>query len=235
MDWFVKIAIVTSMFGNRDVLQSPRYVFNDVDYYAFVDKIHQCSVWSQKIGTQFTTDDRFSARRNAKIYKVVPELFIPGYDYYFWIDATHEVVVDPKKIIETYMKNFEIGCFKHTTRNCLYEEGKEILNLGISYDYPENVISQLNKYFSEGFQQQKGLWEMSAFIRKNTNDIKKLNLMWWEQICRYSSRDQISFPYCLWKTGITPVQLPGFANGINKETNTIGNNPIMPQVRSHIR
>lgn len=235
MDWSVKIAIVTSMFGNKDVLQRPRYVFNDVDYYAFVDTIHPCDVWNQKIGPDFTTDEKFSARRNAKIYKIIPELFVPGYDYYFWVDATHEVIVDPKEIVENYVKDSEIACFKHTTRNCPYEEGKEILRLGINYDYPENVINQLNSYYSEGFPQEKGLWEMSAFIIKNIPSVHKLNLMWWEQICRYSSRDQISFPYCLWKTNIVPIQLPGFANGININTGRIGNNPIMPQVRSHIR
>jgi hypothetical protein len=235
MDWSMKIAIITSMFGDRDVLERPGSIFKDVDYYAFVDRIHQCDVWTQTIGCQFSTDDRFASRRNAKIYKIVPELFIPGYDYYFWVDATHEVVLDPKEIIETYMKDSMIGCFKHTTRSCSYEEGKEIINLGLSYDYPDNVIDQLNRYYSEGFPEQNGLWEMSVFIRKNTPEIQRLNLMWWEQICRYSSRDQISFPYCLWKTNIKPVQLPGFANGVNINTGRIGNNPIMPQVRSHIR
>jgi hypothetical protein len=144
----MKIAIITSMFGDRDVLERPGSIFKDVDYYAFVDRIHQCDVWTQRIGCQFSTDDRFASRRNAKIYKIVPELFIPGYDYYFWVDATHEVVLDPKEIIETYMKDSMIGCFKHTTRSCSYEEGKEIINLGLSYDYPDNVINQLNKYFN---------------------------------------------------------------------------------------
>ena len=231
----MKIAIVTSMFGDRDVLQRPYSVFKDVDYYAFVDRHHECDIWKQTIGCQFSVDDRFAARRNAKIYKIAPELFVPGYDYYFWVDATHEVVIDPKEIIETYLKDSILGCFKHTTRNCVYDEGNEIINLGLHYDYPENVVSQLNKYYSEGFPQQNGLWEMSVFIRKNTPEIQRLNLMWWEQICRYSSRDQISFPYCLWKTNITPIQLPGFANGININTGRIGNNPIMPQIRNHIR
>ncbi len=229
----MKIAILTSLFGDRDVLQRPYTVFSGVDYYAFVDRIHSAKIWEQRVCPQFTDDKIFFARRNAKIYKIVPELFIPGYDYYFWVDATHEVIVDPKSIIETYIKDSLIGCFKHSTRTCAYAEGEEILRL--NYDHPNNVILQLNWYYSQGFPQNNGLWEMSTFIRKNCLEVNKLNLMWWEQICKYSSRDQISFPYCLWKTGITPTQLPGFANGINKETGTIGNNPIMPQVRSHIR
>jgi hypothetical protein len=229
----MKIAVLTSLFGDRDILQKPRNVFFGVDYYAFVDKTHNVNVWQQKLCPAFTDDMVFSARRNAKIYKVAPELFIPDYDYYFWVDATHEVVVHPEEIIREYVKDASIACFKHTTRDCAYAEGQEILRL--NYDHPNNVINQLNWYYGQGFPQNNGLWEMSTFIRKNCPETHTLNLMWWEQICRYSSRDQISFPYCLWKTGITPIQLPGFANGINKETGTIGNNPIIPQVRSHIR
>jgi len=50
-----------------------------------------------------------------------------------------------------------------------------------------------------------------------------MGLMWWEQICMFSSRDQISFPFVCHQLGITPSILPGNANGI-------GANSIMPQV-----
>jgi len=228
----MKIAIVTSLFGNRDVLKKPTVVFEDVDYHAFVDNIYNVEIWNQHIGYKFTNDLNYSSRRNAKIYKILPELFLPGYDYYFWVDATHDVVVHPKIIIDEILKNNNFGCFKHTTRNCAYDEAAEIVKL--NYDHVTNVRSQILNYEKEQFPKNAGLWELSAFIRKNTQETTKFNLMWWEQICKYSSRDQISFPYCLWKTQINPITLPGFANGINSTTGKIGNNPIMPQTRHHI-
>ena len=76
-----------------------------------------------------------------------------------------------------------------------------------------------------GYPRNNGLYELPVSIRKNTDNIKILNLRWWEQICRYSSRDQISMPFVLWKTNITPKLLPGYANG------GLNANPIMPQVR----
>ena len=94
------------------------------------------------------------------------------------------------------------------------------------------VFSYLNKLSyrlagvgQENFPKKYGLYELPVIIRKNTEKIKKLNLRWWEQICRFSSRDQISMPYVLWKTNVDIKILPGFANG------GLLKNNIMPQVR----
>lgn len=228
----MKIAVVTSLFGNRDSLHTPKFYYEDSDYYAFVDKPHNISICKEIIVPKFTTDIAYENRRNAKIYKVLMPIFLPNYDYYIWRDATHEVIVNPIDIINNFVQDNEVACFPHTTRNCAYEEGQEILRL--NYDHPDNVLWQLEYYFRDGFPRKQGLWEMSTFIIKNTDKVKSLCMMWWEQICRYSSRDQISFPYCLWKLGLTPHVLPGYANGININTGTIGNNPLIPQCYSHI-
>jgi hypothetical protein len=233
MDWHVmRIAILTSLFGDRDILHPPEIPFEGIDYYAFVDKPRNTSTWKEIVAPKFTVDEIYNNRRNAKIYKIMSPIILSTYDYYIWRDVTHEVIEDPRLIIENYMQDAEVACFPHTTRNCAYKEGQEILRL--NYDNPENVIRQLEFYASDGFPAEQGLWEMSAFIFKNTFQVKKLSMMWWEQICKYSSRDQISFPYCLWKCGITPVVLPGYANGYNIHTGKIGNNPIIPQRYSHI-
>ena len=48
---------------------------------------------------------------------------------------------------------------------------------------------------------------------------------WWEIICKYSSRDQISFPYVLYKHSITPKIIPGALREWE------GNNQVIPHVR----
>lgn len=227
----MKIAILTALSGTREKLHDPKTVFPNADYFAFVDTHQDVAVWQQRPLVHFSNDIRFSGRRNAKIYKIMPDLFLPGYDYYFWVDVSHEVVMDPEVVINTYMKNAEIGVFKHTQRNCAYSESVIINELG--YDHKENVDRQVEFYRSQGFPDNYGLFELPVSIRRNTHQTQLFNLMWWEQICKYSSRDQISFPYCLWKSGITPTILPGFANGYNA-SGSIGNNAIMPQTHQHV-
>jgi hypothetical protein len=220
----MKIAIITSMCGLDTKLRNPNNVFNDVDYIAFVDTIHDnCDVWEQRKALDFTLDEMYKGRRNAKIYKVIPQMFLPEYDYWFWVDSTHEVIMDPRIIIKEYLGDSDIALWRHTDRNCLYSEANIIKELGV--DYGNLIDSQLEYYKSLNYPENNGLYELPVSIRKNTDRIKILNMRWWEQICRYSSRDQVSMPFVLWKTDITPIILPGYANG------GLNANQIMPQVR----
>ncbi len=224
-----KIAIITATAGDgRLNLSVPTVIHKNADYFAFVDKPFNCRVWNTRLLPDFTIDSKYKNRRIAKTPKILPELFLPEYDYYFWVDCTHDVVMDPEKIIKEYMKDSDIAVFKHTTRNCIYEEAKVLKEL--NYDYHHNIDNQIQFCRMLEYPENNGLYELSTFVRKCTENIRTLNLMWWENICRYSSRDQISLPFCLWKTGIVPTILPGYSNGYN-EKGQIGNNLLMPQTR----
>lgn len=219
----MKIAILTAICGINDKLVDPENVYHDVDYIAFVDKKHPCKVWDQREVVKFTMADEYAGRRNAKIYKVLPHLMLPDYDYYFWVDATHEVIQHPKMIIQEYLKDTEIGLFKHTHRDCVYKEAAEVLK--VNYDNKILVNNQTEYYKKINYPENNGLYELPVSIRKNTPETQLMNLRWWEQICKYSSRDQISLPVVLWSLGIIPTILPGLAN------NGLNQNPIMPQRR----
>lgn len=224
-----KIAIITAIAGNsRTSLSAPSVIHGNADYYAFVDQQVNCGVWKQIILPNFTVDDKYRGRRLAKLPKILPELFLPQYDYWFWCDPTHDVVEKPEVIINQYMKDNDIAVFKHTTRNCVYKEAEELKKL--NYDYPHNIDNQTQFYRMLNYPENNGLWELSTFVRKNTPRIRTLNLTLWELICRYSSRDQLAMPFALWKLNIIPTILPGHSNGYNAR-GEIGNNPIIPQVR----
>lgn len=229
----MKIAIVTALCGNRENLNNPTVIHENVDYHAFVDHDFVTpTIWKKHQIFHFANDGRFSNRRNAKIYKVMPQLFLPGYDFYFWVDVSHDVVANPFKVCEEYLSgDNDIALFKHNQRNCIYDEAKLLKEL--NYDHHDNIDRQISHYTSRGYPTQNGLYELPVSIRKNTHRVNLLNIKWWEHICRFSSRDQLSMPFCLWECGITPVILPGFANGYNSHGG-LGNNGIMPQTRPHV-
>jgi hypothetical protein len=226
-----KIAIITSLIGNRERISQPVVVHPNVDYFAFTDQSTDGTIWQKKEVYSFSEDTKYAGRRNAKIYKILPELFVPGYDFYFWADVSHDVVANPYEVCETFMKDGLYGNFRHTQRSCIYREAEVLKEL--NYDHHDNIDKQISYYKSIGYPENNGLWELSVFIKKNTPETRNLSLKWWDHICRFASRDQLSFPVCLWKCGITPVQLPGFANGFNSHGG-YGNNPIMPQTRVHV-
>jgi hypothetical protein len=221
-----RVAIVTALCGNRESLVNPPEVFPNADYHAFVSKWHpDAKKWIQHEVAPFSNDPKYALRRNAKIYKILPQLFIPNYEYYIWHDVSHNVISEPEAMCDQYLKGSDIGCFKHTQRNCIYDEGQVLKEL--KYDHIELLEKQIEFYRSRKYPANIGLFEMSAFICRNTPAILTLKLKWWDNICRYSSRDQLSFMYALWETGISPAVLPGFANGMR-------NNPLVTQTRQHV-
>ena len=54
-----------------------------------------------------------------------------------------------------------------------------------------------------------GLYECGVSVRDLTNPkVKELGELWHQQNLTWSYQDQVSFPYCLWKTGLEPDVLP---------------------------
>ena len=220
----MKIAILTSLIGNGNIISAPSIKFSDIDYYAYTDQ-EVTNDWNKLTTIDFSSDKIYSKRRSAKIPKILPSVVVPGYDYYVWLDSTHQLAVHPSIIIETFMKNCSMGVFRHPFRNCVYDEAAVIKD--VCYDHKDLVDSQMSFYADQKYKKDNGLYELTAFITKNCNETRRLGWMWWEQICKYSSRDQLSFPYCVEKCEITLGIIPGCV------TLSKGHNPYIIQTSSH--
>lgn len=125
---------------------------------------------------------------NAKIYKVLPHLFMDT-EWSLWVDGTVTI-----KNLDEFLKECEghdLVVFKHPNRNCLFDEAEEVIRLGL--DSEDIVRSQILRY--KAFPRQKGLGACYIIFRRHTEQIKSLCEKWWAEITRGSRRDQISFPY----------------------------------------
>ena len=101
-------------------------------------------------------------------------------------------------------------------------------------DTKENILAQAEFYLRQNLPAESGLYELSTIIRKNTQVVREMEMMWWEQICKFSSRDQISFPYVLWRLGnrIEIKLMSGFAN-LHAIFGNTGGNPYFYDTGSH--
>ena len=215
----MKIAVVTSSIGTNRLLDP--IPFDGVDYHAFVDDNASNNKWITHPTISFSSDPTYKNRRNAKVYKILPFAFLPEYDYYFWIDSTHILETNPLEVIEKYLSNTDVAVFKHSQRDCVYLEGKSVNE--VDFDHSNLVDEQLDFYRDMDYPENNGLYELPARVQRNTELTQRMGWMWWEQICMFSSRDQISFPFVCHQLGIKPSILPGQAN-------TIRGNTIMPQI-----
>ena len=215
----LKIAVITASIGANKLLEP--IPFEGVDYHAFINYEDGNSKWITHPIIPFSVDNQYKNRRDAKVYKVLPFAFLPNYDYYFWVDSTHILEQNPHDVIKKYLKDSDVAVFKHPDRDCIYTEAEGVKRVG--FDHPNLIDDQLAFYKDMCYPEHNGLYELPVRVQRNTKLTQQMGWMWWEQICMFSSRDQISFPFVCHQLGIKPAILPGVAN-------TIRGNKIMPQL-----
>ena len=148
----IKIAVLTSLFGSDNDLRSLNMWERqyDVNYYAFLDREHKDTLgWNQVISPEFTSYSEWAHRRNAKIYKILPNLFLPYYDVHVWVDSCQTVIKDPHIICEEVLKDNDIAVFKHSDRRCVYDEAQ--IASGLKVDSAETINKQVEYLESKNF------------------------------------------------------------------------------------
>ena len=213
----MKIAVYTAISGNKSELLDPPLVHKDIDYIAFTDQTYRkFNTWQVRNIIPFTLASKFTQRRNAKIFKILPQMFLNEYDLTIYHDGGHFCMMHPLEIIERYMPKVDddLAVFKHRWNTCIYKEAQDVLRENV--DLPELINPQIEYYRSNKYPEDNGLYELPVLIRKKSDRNNLLNLRWWEQICKWSSRDQISFPVVMWSLGLKPIVLPGNGNGFNQ-------------------
>ena len=140
--------------------------------------------------------------RTARFHKHNPFLLFPNCEYAIWLDGSHW----PISSISSFLKN-DFCLMRHFSRTSVFQEVEECRRLRIDVD--TIMKNQYDSYIQDGFLDTIGLYDTCFMIRKNTNKIVNMQKMWWDQICQWSKRDQISLPYVLWKCNIEPFIVPG--------------------------
>lgn len=75
--------------------------------------------------------------------------------------------------------------------------------MGQDVDDPKLIYNQIKAYWESGLPKGYGSWYCTLLIRRhNSLKCRKIMSDWWGEVSRYSRRDQLSFPYVLWKNGI---------------------------------
>lgn len=219
--------VYSAVFGDYDDVVTPQVIFDDVDYVLFTDQDIKSDHWRIVNVDWFgTIDDEYGNRRPARHFKAIPGLYMPYADIIIWIDMTHEVHKHPAEIADNYLVNSDIALFRHELRDCVYAEASAVKQYRM--DTADNLDRQTHFYQTQKYPMHHNLWETPGVVRRNTTDMIQMGMMWWEMMCKYSSRDQISLPFVLNKLKIKPTVLPGFAGKCSEI-----NNKVIPKIRAH--
>jgi len=150
---------------------------------------------------------------NAKIYKVLSHKYFDS-PFTIYLDGNIFLKVNPDVLVSELLKGADMALFKHPWRDCIYKEHEHAKNRVLN-EFKTLMDDQVNNYRREGMPVNFGLGECGMLIRRNNAATAEFNERWWAEICRYTNRDQMSFPYVLWKmTGKIKVN---FINGNVRE------------------
>lgn len=180
--------VYTCLVGeNGDKLSS---VNSELSHVCFTDKPIEADGWEVRPLLE-TFDDPV---KTARFHKTIG-MNLLGEDT-LWQDAKVSFVQDPINLVT----DRDISLFLHPKRDCIYQEGRRVLEL--SKATPEDINRQLAAYNKLGFSAHSGLYETCVVFRKHNPSIMRLNELWWQHISQYSKRDQISLPFVVKELGI---------------------------------
>lgn len=205
-----RLVVYTAIFGAiPDALLAPAGFRRDpsVEYFCFTDRPERVgggSPWIARPPAWSHADPR----RSARFHKTQPHLLFPDAGYSLWLDGNIQLASDPWAPIDAHLgSGADVAAFSHRLRDCLYEELEACIRL--KKDDPEVMRRQVERYRSLGYPAHHGLAETGVLARRHSAPVAAFDQAWWDEISSGSVRDQISFPFVLWRQGLAFSPLRG--------------------------
>lgn len=206
----MKIVVYTAIFGDYDDLITPVYgeiLKQQADFICFTDNPNLKSDFFNIRLVKRPVPDPMKSNR---YYKILSHVVLPEYEKVIYVDANVKIICkDFRGIVDTYLRHRSYCFFKHTDKDCLYEEAHWVLSKP-GLDNPKIVKKQIEQYRLDGFPTHFGLIAGTFILRNNFDlQVHNINELWWEEVKTKSRRDQLSFDYIRWKTNLKIGYLPG--------------------------
>lgn len=213
-----KIAVYTCIIGGYDKLQEPLIEFDNVDYYLFTDneKIYENYKGKYKI---IQIPDYLLKKGNIianRYIKLHASDFFEKYDYSIYMDGNVRIIADIRTFVARSSLKTGIAMHIHRERNCIYQEA-EVCKL-LKRGNQNKIEEQMKRYKQEGFPEKFGMNEATIIVSdlKNNESSKLLNEWYLEFLQSESYRDQLAWPYILWKNNYKISDVGNLGNNIYK-------------------
>ncbi|KAL0326302.1 UNVERIFIED_CONTAM: hypothetical protein Sradi_5199500 [Sesamum radiatum] len=234
------IAVISCIFGNSDRLRSPiskavsRFSRKNVCFVMFVDEVTlrtlssegqmpdsmgYIGLWKIVVVKNLPYADM---RRVGKIPKFLPHRLFPSARYTIWLDSKLRLQLDPLLILEYFLwrKGYEYAISNHYDRHCLWEEVAQNKKLN---KYNHSIIDeQFAFYQADGMRRfnasdpskllPSNVPEGSFIVRAHTPMSNLFSCLWFNEVDRFTPRDQLSFAYTYHKLRRTNPEKPFHLN-----------------------
>ncbi len=205
-----KILIVyTALFGDYDNLIDPVENYENCLFICFTDNLNITSkIWQ----IRYINKLKYPPYLMNRMYKWLPHLYFKNYNYSLYIDSNILIKENVYDFIHMFNESDKIFIPKHFSRNCIYEEFNTLILEGkIEYNL---AMKQLNFYELNSFPKNFGLTENNIILRyHNDENIIKLMNYCWNDLLKFTKRDQLCLMYNAWFLNITIKELKYSSRG----------------------
>ncbi len=203
-----KNVIYTVIIGDYDNLVDPEVVTPGWDYICFTDTDKKSDVWEVR---KIELDPNLSNRKNARKIKILYHHFVGEYDTTIYVPGYSLIQIDLNLVANLLEPSYNIVSLNHPRRKCIYDEADTMI--AYTGDPGGKIKKQINYYKEQGMPVKFSLAACGILVRKGEDKAARKHCeLWWEEIVRYSPRDQISFMYIYWKYNLISLRKWRFRN-----------------------
>ncbi|XP_066328511.1 probable hexosyltransferase MUCI70 [Miscanthus floridulus] len=217
------VAVSSCIFGSSDYLRRPTksrigsYAKKNVCFVMFMDELTLATLsseghmpdgngfiglWRSVIVKNLPYEDM---RRAGKVPKFLAHRLFPSAMYSIWLDSKLRLHADPMLIIEYFLwrKKVEYAISMHYDRSCVWEEVLQNKRLN-KYNHTA-IDEQFHFYQSDGLVKFNNSGQLpvlpsyvpegSFIVRAHTPMSNLFSCLWFNEVNRFTSRDQLSFTY----------------------------------------
>ena len=189
-----KFVLYTAIFGKMGRFNIPVVSISDADRFCFTDLNVQSHFYQIK---KMDLNHLTPIRRQRFVKICIPDEIFDNYEYSVYLDCKRPYSINFNYLLKHMLPGSDLLTRQHRRRSCAYDEGK--FCIGKKKDKKEVISNQLDFYRSENYPTRNGLHASGLLLRRHTEELREFLRLWWEQIEKYSHRDQISLPYVAWK------------------------------------
>ncbi|KAI0495459.1 hypothetical protein KFK09_021760 [Dendrobium nobile] len=235
-----RVAVSSCIFGSSDFLRRPKskligtYSKKNVCFLMFLDEL---TMRKLSLEGQVPDDEGYiglwkivlvkklpytDMRKTGKVPKFLSHRLFPSAWYSIWIDSKMRLQTDPMLILEYFLwrKKSEYAISNHYDRHCVWEEVDQNKRLN-KYNHSA-IDEQFQFYQSDGlvkFNESDSsaplpsyVPEGSFIVRAHTPMSNLFSCLWFNEVDRFTSRDQLSFAYTFLKLRRMNPGKPFFLN-----------------------
>ncbi len=133
--------------------------------------------------------------------KTLNHQWVGEYDVSIALDGSMYPNCDLNDFMKIFLpvdEKIDMAMHDRKIRKGVYHEAAKCMSK--KKDDPELIRQQIDFYRKEGLPDDTGIISCGIILRKhNRANVEKHCEKWWEQLKKWSYRDQLSFNYILWK------------------------------------